>query len=353
MNAPLLSVERLTKHFPVRRGLLRRVTGAVQAVTDISFTLEAGETLAIVGESGCGKSTAGRTILRLQEPTGGRALLNGRDIFSLSRAELRAARREMQMIFQDPFGSLNPRMTVREVIAEPLRLHGMAGGAALDRRIDEVLAMAGLSSWHAGRYPHEFSGGQRQRVGIARALATNPRLIVCDEPVSALDVSIQAQIVNLLQDLQAETGVAYVFISHDLAVVRHIATRVAVMYLGRIVEMADASRLFADPRHPYTRSLIAAAPRPVASGRVPHVPLKGETASAMAPPPGCAFHPRCPFAQDRCRIERPALRPVGGELVACHFAESLPPMPKETAGDESPALARRLQVLAHARKEAA
>ena len=216
MSAPLLSVENVTKHFPVRRGLMRRVTGAVQAVTDVSFTLGAGETLAIVGESGCGKSTAGRTILRLHEPTSGRVLLNGRDVFSLSPAELRAARREMQMIFQDPFGSLNPRMTVREVIAEPLRLHGMAGGAGLDRRIDEVLGMAGLSSWHAGRYPHEFSGGQRQRVGIARALATNPRLIVCDEPVSALDVSVQAQIVNLLQDLQAETGVAYVFISHDL-----------------------------------------------------------------------------------------------------------------------------------------
>lgn len=353
MSAPLLSVENVTKHFPVRRGLMRRVTGAVQAVTDVSFTLGAGETLAIVGESGCGKSTAGRTILRLHEPTSGRVLLNGRDVFSLSPAELRAARREMQMIFQDPFGSLNPRMTVREVIAEPLRLHGMAGGAGLDRRIDEVLAMAGLSSWHAGRYPHEFSGGQRQRVGIARALATNPRLIVCDEPVSALDVSVQAQIVNLLQDLQAETGVAYVFISHDLAVVRHIATRVAVMYLGRIVEQADAARLFADPRHPYTRSLIAAAPRPVPSDRVAHVPLKGETASAMAPPPGCAFHPRCPFAQDRCRVDRPELRPVGGDLVACHFAETLPPMRKEAAGTDSPALARRLQVLANARKDAA
>ncbi|MBV0890931.1 dipeptide ABC transporter ATP-binding protein [Paracoccus sp. Z118] len=353
MTAPLLQVEHLTKHFPVRRGLLRRVTGAVQAVTDISFSLGAGETLAIVGESGCGKSTAGRTILRLQEPTAGRALLNGRDIYSLSPAELRAARREMQMIFQDPFGSLNPRMTVREVIAEPLRLHGMASGADLDRRIDEVLAKAGLSSWHAGRYPHEFSGGQRQRVGIARALATNPRLIVCDEPVSALDVSVQAQIVNLLQDLQTETGVSYVFISHDLAVVRHIATRVAVMYLGRIVEQADAGRLFADPRHPYTRSLIAAAPRPVPSDRVAHVPLKGETASAMAPPPGCAFHPRCPFAQERCRIDRPELRPVGGDLVACHFAETLPPMPRETAEAESPVLARRLDILAQARKDAA
>ena len=353
MNVPLLSVENVTKHFPVRRGILRRVTGAVQAVTDISFALRPGETLAVVGESGCGKSTAGRTILRLQEPTSGRVLLNGRDIFALAPAELRAARRDMQMIFQDPFGSLNPRMTVREVIAEPLRLHGIASGAAMDRRIDEVLTMAGLSSWHAGRYPHEFSGGQRQRVGIARALATNPRLIVCDEPVSALDVSVQAQIVNLLQDLQAETGVAYVFISHDLAVVRHIATRVAVMYLGRIVESADAARLFADPRHPYTRSLIAAAPRPVPSGRVPHVPVKGETASAMAPPPGCAFHPRCPHARDRCRTDRPELRPVGDDLVACHFAETLPPMAGETAGTDSPAMKRRLAVLDRARKDAA
>lgn len=353
MNAPLLTVQDVTKHFPVRRGVLRRVSGAVQAVTDISFKLDQGETLAVVGESGCGKSTAGRTILRLQEPTSGKVLLNGRDIFALSPADLRAARRDMQMIFQDPFGSLNPRMTVREVIAEPLRLHGLASGRALDRRIDEVLTMAGLSSWHAGRYPHEFSGGQRQRVGIARALATSPRLIVCDEPVSALDVSVQAQIVNLLQDLQAETGVAYIFISHDLAVVRHIATRVAVMYLGRIIENADAARLFANPRHPYTRSLIAAAPSPVPTGRASHVPLKGETASAMAPPPGCAFHPRCPFAQDRCRTERPELRPAGNDLVACHFADSLPPMPSKPAGADSPALARRLRVLADARKETA
>lgn len=353
MTPPLLSVENVTKHFPVRRGILRRTVGAIQAVTDISFTLNAGETLAIVGESGCGKSTAGRTILRLQEPSAGRSLVNGRDIFTLSAKELRAARREMQMIFQDPFGSLNPRMTVREVISEPLRLHGIASGAGLDRRIDEVLTMAGLSSWHAARYPHEFSGGQRQRVGIARALATSPRLIVCDEPVSALDVSVQAQIVNLLQDLQAQTGLAYVFISHDLAVVRHIATRVAVMYLGRIVEKADASRLFANPLHPYTRSLIAAAPRPVPARREAQIQLKGETASAMNPPPGCAFHPRCPFAQDRCRVERPDLRTVGDDSVACHFAECLPPMPTDITATDSPALSRRLAVLANARRNAA
>lgn len=353
MTPPLLSVENVTKHFPVRRGLLRRTAGAVQAVTDISFALHSNETLAIVGESGCGKSTAGRTILRLHDPTAGKVMLNGQDIFALSPGQLRAARRDMQMIFQDPFGSLNPRMTVREVIAEPLRLHGIATGKDLARRIDEVLSMSGLSSWHAGRYPHEFSGGQRQRVGIARALATSPKLIVCDEPVSALDVSVQAQIVNLLQDLQAETGVSFVFISHDLAVVRHIATRVAVMYLGRIVEMADAPRLFADPRHPYTRSLIAAAPRPVPADDPPAPPLKGETASALAPPPGCAFHPRCPHAQDLCRRDRPELRPVRGDMVACHFAESLLAMATQTAGADSPALARRLAVLAQAREDAA
>ena len=350
MTAPLLSVRNLTKHFPVHRGVLRRQVGAVQAVSDVSLTVNAGETLAIVGESGCGKSTAGRAILRLLEPTSGEVLLNGVDILGLSPADLRAARRDMQMIFQDPFGSLNPRMTVREVIAEPLQLHGLASGPDIEQKIQEVLGKSGLSAFHAGRYPHEFSGGQRQRVGIARALATRPQLIVCDEPVSALDVSVQAQIVNLLQDLQRDTGIAYVFISHDLAVVRHIATQVAVMYLGRVVEHADAARLFADPRHPYTRSLIAAAPRPSPGGRVPHVPVRGETASALNPPPGCAFHPRCPFAQDRCRTERPELRPLNGDLVACHFAEDLPPMPiGDAAEGDSPALARRLSILAAAR----
>ncbi len=353
MIAPLLQVRNLTKHFPVHRGVLRRQVGAVQAVTDVSLDLNAGETLAIVGESGCGKSTAGRAILRLLEPTAGQVVLGGTDILTLSPADLRRARREMQMIFQDPYGSLNPRMTVREVIAEPLRLHRLAGDGDLDARVEAVLHQSGLSAFHADRYPHEFSGGQRQRVGIARALATSPRLIVCDEPVSALDVSVQAQIVNLLQDLQRDTGVAYVFISHDLAVVRHIATKVAVMYLGRIVEHADAGRLFANPRHPYTRSLIAAAPRPNPTGRVPHVPVKGETASAMAPPPGCAFHPRCPFAQERCRVERPELRAVGGDLVACHFAEELPPVAAGEDAAEAPALTRRVVVLAAARAAAA
>ena len=346
----LLQVEGLTKHYPVHRGLLRRQVGAVQAVTDLSLTLDAGETLAIVGESGCGKSTAGRAILRLNEPDSGRITLDGTDITALPPDALRRARRQMQMIFQDPFGSLNPRMTVREVVAEPLLLHGLATPATVGAQVDEVLGMAGLSAFHASRYPHEFSGGQRQRVGIARALATRPKLIVCDEPVSALDVSVQAQIVNLLQDLQRELGMAYLFISHDLAVVRHIATRVAVMYLGRIVEEAPAAALFADPRHPYTRSLIAAAPRPDPATPAAPPPLKGEMASALNPPPGCAFHPRCPFAVDRCRTERPLLRAVHGSTVACHLADSLPPMAEAAPSSAvTAALSRRLAVIEAAR----
>ena len=349
MNAPLLRVRGLTKRFPIRRGLMRREVAAVQAVPDVSFDLRAGQTLAIVGESGCGKSTAGRLLLRLLEPTAGGVTLDGVDLFSLDAASLRRARRDMQIIFQDPYGSLNPRMSVREVVAEPLLLHGLASARDVDARVDAVLKMSGLSSFHAARYPHEFSGGQRQRVGIARALATRPKLIVCDEPVSALDVSVQAQILNLLRDLQKETGVAYVFISHDLAVVRHIADRVAVMYLGRIVEHAASARLFADPRHPYTRSLIAAAPRPTPKGKVPPVPMKGETASAIAPPPGCAFHPRCPHAQERCRVERPELREMNGDLVACHFAASLPPAPEDAGGSDSAAFRERLATIEAAR----
>ncbi len=346
----LLDVRGLTKHFPVTRGLLRRQVGTVQAVTDVSFAVEPGETLAVVGESGCGKSTTGRAILRLIEPTAGSVHLDGEEITALSPAALRQARRKMQIIFQDPYGSLNPRMTVRETIAEPLVLHGVASGRGLDAKVNEVLTLCGLSSFHAERYPHEFSGGQRQRVGIARALATRPRLIVCDEPVSALDVSVQAQIVNLLQDLQRELGIAYVFISHDLAVVRHIAARVAVMYLGRIVEEAAAEDLFAAPRHPYTRSLIAAAPKPdPAAGRV-RATVEGDAPSALAPPPGCAFHPRCPMARDRCRAERPVLRPVGATMAACHYAEEVPAEAAHvTATTPDTALARRLAVLADAR----
>ena len=345
----LLEVDGLTKHFPVRRGILRRIVGQVQAVTDVSFAVGAGETLALVGESGCGKSTTGRSLLRLIEPTAGSIRIDGTDLLSLPPGQLRAMRRKMQIIFQDPYGSLNPRMTVREALAEPLLLHGVATPANLQAKIAEVLELCGLSSFHAERYPHEFSGGQRQRVGIARALATRPRLIVCDEPVSALDVSVQAQIVNLLQDLQRELGVAYVFISHDLAVVRHIATRVAVMYLGRIVEEAPAAELFAAPLHPYTRSLIAAAPRPdPTSGRV-RSSVEGDAPSALDPPSGCAFHPRCPLAIDRCRRERPELRAMGQSRVACHLAEPSTERALLRPMDPDTPLGRRLAVLAAAR----
>ncbi|MCO6392970.1 dipeptide ABC transporter ATP-binding protein [Aliihoeflea aestuarii] len=322
LATPVLDVRNLTKHFPIRRGVLRRVVGNVEAVTDVSFKVAPGETLAVVGESGCGKSTTGRALLRLIEPTSGQVMLDGADVTNLSRNALRQARRRMQIIFQDPYGSLNPRMTVREALSEPLLLHGVATPANLDAKVAEVLRLCGLSKFHAERYPHEFSGGQRQRVGIARALATRPRLIVCDEPVSALDVSVQAQIVNLLQDIQRELGIAYVFISHDLAVVRHIANRVAVMYLGRIVEEAAAKDLFASPRHPYTRSLIAAAPRPDPNVKRERIAVEGDAPSAMAPPSGCSFHPRCPIAVERCKVERPVLRQAGTSTVACHLAES-------------------------------
>jgi oligopeptide/dipeptide ABC transporter ATP-binding protein len=348
--ANVLEVEGLTKHFPVRRGVLRRVVGTVQAVTDVSFAVAAGETLAIVGESGCGKSTTGRAVLRLLEPSSGAVRLEGRNLLELSPAELRRARRKMQIIFQDPFGSLNPRMTVAETLREPLLLHGVATPGDVDERVEALLATCGLQPFHAGRYPHEFSGGQRQRVGVARALATRPRLVVCDEPVSALDVSVQAQIVNLLRDLQARMGMAYVFIAHDLAVVRHIADRVAVMYLGRIVEEAPVEALFARPRHPYTRSLLDAAPRPDPRAGRARASVAGDAPSALAPPPGCAFHPRCPTARERCRTERPALREMEGARVACHFAEETPPTARAEAGAMSERLAARLAVLEAARE---
>ena len=351
-SVPVLAVEGLTKHFPVRRGVLRRVVGAVQAVTDVSFEVAHGETLAVVGESGCGKSTLGRSVLRLIEPTAGSVRLDGEDLMALSPAGLRAARRRMQIIFQDPFGSLNPRMTVGETLAEPLLLHGLATPADVGERTVELLRLCGLSEFHAARYPHEFSGGQRQRVGVARALAPRPRLVVCDEPVSALDVSVQAQIVNLLGDLQERFGLAYVFISHDLAVVRHIAHRVAVMYLGRIVEEAPAAALFARPRHPYTRSLIDAAPRPVPRAGGPRASLGGDAPSALSPPPGCAFHPRCPLASGRCRSERPRLRPLDGARVACHHAEEAPEARPAAAEAVSERLAARMAALRRATERA-
>jgi oligopeptide/dipeptide ABC transporter ATP-binding protein len=317
MSEPLLRAEHLVKHFPVRTGLFGRARGAVQAVDDISFEIYPGETLALVGESGCGKSTAGKLLLRLLEPTSGKVWFGGKDLFSLEEREVRSLRREMQIIFQDPYGSLNPRMTVGDMLEEPLRLHGLYR----KDRVQELLGLVGLSPQHAARYPHEFSGGQRQRIGIARALAVEPRLVVCDEPVSALDVSIQAQVINLLQDLQRQFGLAYVFIAHDLAVVKHIATRVAVMYLGKIVELADKRALFAQPRHPYTRALLSAIPIPDPTLVRKRAVLQGDVPSPYNPPSGCRFRTRCAYAQPLCAEKLPPLE--GG--VACHFWKEIEP----------------------------
>ncbi|PVA08928.1 peptide ABC transporter substrate-binding protein [Pelagivirga sediminicola] len=347
----MLEVRGLTKHFYMRRGILRRIAGTVQAANDINFDVNEGETLAIVGESGCGKSTIGRTLLGLTPATAGTVSLDGEQVLTLDKTAMRSMRRKMQIIFQDPYGSLNPRMTVAETLAEPLLLHDLATPADVSQKVAELLDICGLQPWHAGRYPHEFSGGQRQRVGIARALATRPRVIVCDEPVSALDVSVQAQIINLLEDLQRQFGIGYVFISHDLAVVRHVATRVAVVYLGRIVEEAPTAALYAQPRHPYTLSLIKAAPRPDPSVEQISAPVQGDLPSALNPPSGCAFHPRCPMAQDRCRKERPELRPLDGGKVACHFAEQIQEGGFGEPTPVPPMLQRRLDVLERARAQ--
>jgi oligopeptide/dipeptide ABC transporter ATP-binding protein len=321
---PLVRVENLVKHFPVRAGLFGRHTGAVHAVDGVSFELARGETLALVGESGCGKSTTGRLVLRLLEPTSGTVRFDGRDLAALGGDELRGLRREMQIIFQDPYGSLNPRMTVGQMLAEPLALHGLAPGRHQER-VAELLALVGLAPAHARRYPHEFSGGQRQRIGIARALAVEPRLVVCDEPVSALDVSIQAQVINLLQDLQRRFGLAYLFIAHDLAVVKHIATRVAVMYLGKIVELVAKHELFAQPRHPYTQALLSAIPVPEPRLRRRRIILQGDVASPIDPPPGCRFRTRCPHARERCAVADPPLTVRDGHAVACHYWEEIGP----------------------------
>ncbi len=328
-NPPLLEVTDLVKHFPVRQGLFGRTSAWVKAVDGVSFTVAEGETLGLVGESGCGKSTVGRLVLRLIEPTAGQVRFEGAEIFALRDREMRNLRRRLQIIFQDPFGSLNPRMTVGDILGEPLGLHGLAEGRARSERVHELLGLVGLSPYHARRYPHEFSGGQRQRIGIARALAGEPKLIVGDEPVSALDVSIQAQVINLLQELQRRFGLSYIFIAHDLAVVKHIADRVAVMYLGTIVEMAEKKTLFAEPRHPYTQALLSAIPVPEPAAHRRRIILEGDVPSPLNPPSGCRFHTRCPYAKDRCRAETPVLEDDGrGHLAACHFWRDIPPAAK-------------------------
>jgi len=318
MTAPLLDIQNLVKHYPGRP--------PVRAVDGVSLTIAPGQTLGLVGESGSGKSTVGRTILRLQEPTSGRVLFEGEDVFALGTGPLRALRRRMQIVFQDPYSSLNPRMTVARTLREPLEIHRLAPPAQMDARVTALLDEVGLDPAFADRYPHELSGGQRQRVGIARALSVEPRFIVCDEPVSALDVSVQAQVLNLLADLQQKRRLTYLFIAHDLAVVRHIADQVAVMYLGRIVERAPASAIYTAPRHPYTRALLSAVPEPNPRATRERIVLSGDIPSPAHPPSGCPFHPRCPHPKknERCRTEAPALRATSdspAHLAACHFAE--------------------------------
>jgi oligopeptide/dipeptide ABC transporter ATP-binding protein len=316
----VLEVSGLKKHFPIKKGLLRRTAGYVYAVDGVSLTIRAGETLSLVGESGCGKSTVGRAILRLIEPTAGSIKVNGHDITHLDKAALRPFRREMQIIFQDPFSSLDPRMSAGEIVGEPLRVHGKGRAKERRARVADIFRRVGLRPEQMNNFPHQFSGGQRQRIGIARALALEPSLIIGDEPVSALDVSIQAQILNLVMDLQDEFGLTYLFISHNLAVVEHISHHIAVMYLGRIVEYTDKKTLFTSPLHPYTESLLAAVPVPDPSIKRKKMVLQGDVPSPVRPPPGCHFHTRCPYAFDRCKVEDPALREVSpGQLVACHL----------------------------------
>ena len=320
MAEPVLQVRDLKKHFPVRTGLLQRAAGTVFAVDGVSFSIDEGETLGLVGESGCGKSTVGRTVLRLIDPTDGEIRIGGNDITKLSKAELRPYRRQMQIIFQDPFSSLDPRMSAGDIVAEPLRVHGIAKGGEVRKLVAALFERVGLRKAQMDNYPHQFSGGQRQRIGIARALALQPKLIVGDEPVSALDVSIQAQVLNLMLDLQKEMGLAYLFISHNLAVVEHISHRIAVMYLGRIVEATDKKTLFTRALHPYTEQLLLAVPVPDPRVKRQKRVLQGDVPSPVNPPSGCHFHTRCPYAVDRCKVESPALREVRpGQLVACHL----------------------------------
>jgi oligopeptide transport system ATP-binding protein len=322
-DAPLLDVRNLVMHFPLTQGIIfQRKVGAVQAVDGVSFSVKRGETLGLVGESGCGKSTTGRAILQLYKPTDGQVVFNGTDLTKLDSGDMRKMRRHLQMIFQDPYASLNPRMTVGNIVSEPMQIHNLVPKQERTKRVQELLQTVGLNPYFANRYPHEFSGGQRQRIGIARALAANPDFIVCDEPVSALDVSIQAQIVNLLEDLQDQFGLTYLFIAHDLSVVRHISDRVAVMYLGKIVELADRNELYENPMHPYTKALLSAIPipDPVVERKRERMILVGDVPSPINPPSGCHFHTRCPFVMDVCKqVDPPFTEKATGHFVACHL----------------------------------
>jgi len=331
----LLDVQGLKKWFPIQKGLLRKVVGHVKAVDDISFYLRKGETLGLVGESGCGKTTASRTVIRLYEPTGGSAYYRTRslsadgseqfvNIFDLTKEQMKLVRREMAMVFQDPVNSLNPRMSIFDIVSEPMVIHGMRIGSEMEETVISLLERVGLRKEHVRRYPHEFSGGQRQRIGIARALSLNPKIIFCDEPVSALDVSIQAQTLNLLQDLQSDFDLAYVFVAHDLSVVQHISDRVAVMYVGKIAEMAQSDVLYNEPLHPYTEALMSAVPKPDPLYESKRIVMQGDVADPANPPPGCYFHPRCRYAKDICKTEEPEFRELRPDhFVACHFADSL------------------------------
>jgi oligopeptide/dipeptide ABC transporter ATP-binding protein len=318
--AELLKVEDLKVHFPIKKGLFARTVGHVFAVDGVSFALAEGETIGLVGESGCGKTTAGLAVMRLIEPTGGRVFFEGGDVSGLSPSGLRRLKRDIQIIFQDPYSSLNPRMTVNQILSDPMEIHGLYPGKERGQRIAYLLEKVGLTPEQARRYPHEFSGGQRQRIGVARALALNPRIVIGDEPVSALDVSIQAQIINLLIDLQQEFRLSFIIIAHDLAVVEHICDRIAVMYLGKIVESGSYKDLYQDPRHPYTRALLSAIPKPDPKIKKDRIILKGDVPSPISPPPGCAFHPRCPHRMEGCDREVPQLKNLGGDhLVACYL----------------------------------